>query len=233
MRTRKFSDRLLRKLQCCHRLLPRYGRKRGQELLERISGLEIIEEVINGHPGTHEHRSTAHDLGIAVHNLLRVHPPILRLPRSRSGGQDHDRGSELRSSQVTAPTRERHTGQFERPGGRSRRPGGRSRRPGGCSRRPGGRSRRPGGRSRRPGGCSRRPGGRSRRPGGRSRYLGGRSWCPGGCSRAERFVAPRPASGERDVRRLPVVTAFSARSAAPLLEAQAPDRVRGRASSAK
>lgn len=49
-------------------MLPPDGRELPEELVQRGSRLQIVEQRLDGHPRTDEHRRTAQDLGVAVHD---------------------------------------------------------------------------------------------------------------------------------------------------------------------
>src|SRR5205085_4725513 len=60
------QQHLLRELEDGHRLLTLHARKMIEELVERMATLQILDECLHWHTRTHEHRRSAHDLGIAV-----------------------------------------------------------------------------------------------------------------------------------------------------------------------
>ena len=72
------ANGLFRKLQGRHSLLASYRRKLLEELFQRVASLQIIEEVVQGNTGADEYELAAHDLGIAVDDLIfGMHAPIL------------------------------------------------------------------------------------------------------------------------------------------------------------
>jgi hypothetical protein len=70
---------LSRDLQRGYCLFPRYGGEFVEKMIERIACFEVLEQRTRGNPGSDEYRFTAHDVGIAVHDLSRCdcHPRIL------------------------------------------------------------------------------------------------------------------------------------------------------------
>src|SRR5206468_10654311 len=58
------------------RLVPRYGREGGQEIVEAVSRLEEVDQVADGDPGTYENRGSLEDFRIAMDHPLGIrHAP--------------------------------------------------------------------------------------------------------------------------------------------------------------
>src|SRR5947208_13782267 len=69
-RTRTADDSLFRQLDCRYSLLAAYRRELLQKLIQRITRLEIVEQVIDRNARSDEYQLAAHDLGVAVDDLL-------------------------------------------------------------------------------------------------------------------------------------------------------------------
>jgi hypothetical protein len=72
-RTRTIEKRFLRLFERSDRLLLGNSWEIFQEIGERLSGLEIVDQRLERHTCADEHRRPAHDFGIAVDDGLRVH----------------------------------------------------------------------------------------------------------------------------------------------------------------
>lgn len=72
-RTRTLGQKLASEFQGSHCLLSTHRRERTKKVLERIPGLEVVDEVLDRHAGSHEDGHSTHDLGVAVHDLGRAH----------------------------------------------------------------------------------------------------------------------------------------------------------------
>ena len=72
-RTRTIEKRFLGLFECSDRLLPGNRWEIFQEIAERLSGLEIVDQRLERHTCADEHGRPAHDFGIAVDDGLRVH----------------------------------------------------------------------------------------------------------------------------------------------------------------
>src|SRR6267154_488467 len=57
---------LLRLLEGDHRLLPGHAGEVGEELVEGVAGLEVVEKRLERNAGPHEDRGASQDFGVAV-----------------------------------------------------------------------------------------------------------------------------------------------------------------------
>ncbi len=103
--TRNAYDSLSCNLEGGNGLIASHGRKLIQELIERIACLEIVEEVVDRHARADEYELAAHDLGIAVNDLIvDLHEWILRLKRSRGTAVPSAPWSPARTRRRTSAT---------------------------------------------------------------------------------------------------------------------------------
>ena len=64
------NQQFLRLFQRANRLLSRYGRKVVEELCQRVTAFEIVNESLQGHPSSDENGSSAENLRIGMNDAL-------------------------------------------------------------------------------------------------------------------------------------------------------------------
>lgn len=73
-------QQLLGLFQCRHCLLVGYRREIVQELSERMPAFEVVDQVLQGNPSSHEDRRSAQDVWIRVDDVVVSHAAGILLP---------------------------------------------------------------------------------------------------------------------------------------------------------
>ena len=79
MRTSKRHQRVLRKFECGNCLLSRDRRKIIEKLLDRISCLKIVDEILEGYSRTGKNNSASLNFWVGRNDLIHSHTRILPL----------------------------------------------------------------------------------------------------------------------------------------------------------
>src|SRR3954462_14569488 len=96
MSTSKRHQRLLRKFQCSYSLLPSHGGEMLQEDLERVAGLEVVDQVFQRHPCSGEYDCSTLNVRIRRDHFVDAHKEIVP---SLAMAAIADHGRQRRASQ--------------------------------------------------------------------------------------------------------------------------------------